>query len=1435
MDDGGNLYKGRRPSESPPEYPSGGKGAGLRYWGTDPLPYVSYEKETNKSEQDWSDVINLTFQLNNSPNETYLEDVGQVVNIEQWLRALAMHEFLNDEADGLHLGFESVADEYAMYRGVLDPRFQMVPFDLDEMFINSSAPLRRFTGISALNRLVNHVDVLPEYGAQLWDIANVALTSDVVKSTLADVMGPIGLDDDITRIATFLDRRRDYVNQQLMAPVEMSCPGGYVDAGAQVTLSSPSAKIYYTVDGSDPRLPGGDVNPQAIEFTGQPIVIQEPTRIAARSYMPTSQFLTRWSGQTVEDFVAAPDLVVTELNYNPHVAQAGEFSTTDSDDFEYIELMNVGTNPLDLDGMKFVQVDVAGISQGIDFTFAAQTLAPDERIVVVKNVAAFQSRYGINVPIATGDDGQGGASGEYGGRLSNAGERVTLVGPDGVTRYSFEYDDTGKWPARADGGGSSLELTGLSMSPDGCSSGWHSSVERGGTPGSAGIGNTASVVINEIITNPLGLDVDAIEFYNPTGNPIDIGGMWLSDSLANLDRYVISTNTTVPAGDYLVLDQNSFGFGLNGTTGDEVVLVDPGTAGNPDLFITHISFGPALPGESSGRWPDGTGDLYPMISTTLGASNSGPRTGPLVISEIMYNPSSQLLEFVEIYNPSPLKIDLTGWTVGGIGYEFPAGTTIDPGQILVLLPFDPTLTALAADFDSEYGVDIAGNLSSFLGPYPGQLDNGGETLTLRRVVGDPASGQSTTAQIIEDQVDFDDTAPWPIDPDGTGSSLQRTRSDLWGNDSASWFSSNPTPGRLRHDRFLEFTTGATVIGEVGIVTDLTHEIKTIAFSQEYDNPVVLAQPASFNGSDPVVVRVTNVQSNQFEMFLAEPSNQNGLHGVGETAGYIVLEAGSHWLSDGTHLEVGTVDTSASVGANITSPSFQNINFTSLFANTPIVLSQPQTNVGELFLSTREDSITRGNFDVALEPEEQFGPEHVEETIGFLAIDPGTGMWNEIPIVAGIHSYVTQDFRTISYVQSAFNVVPSFLASLASYNGADNSHLRVRNADSGSIEVKLEEDTSVDEETGHTGETVAYLAIGGEGPLTTVSGSLIDGQTTTYQLHVADNGRLLDVDVNLDITHTRVGDLDIFLESPEGTMVELLAGVGAHGDNLTATRLDDDASQSITTAPAPFTGWFRPTGMLRDFAGENIHGTWTLHITDDVPNKDLGALLKWSLNVELGPEPEGNLNHDGQVDTMDIDLLFAKLGSDDPTYDMDDDGDVDRQDVDHLVQNILGRRFGDADLDQDVDIIDFNEAVINFDTFAQNAFYGWGQGNFDGDGDVDISDILQLVVNFSPLGYPPVNALSMAGFAGPPVTAAATPERALTVFGTERTSLADTSPVDVDRPHEDVKQNTTDHLFVDRYFRSSYRSHADPWKRDQLRSSEVNLDDKMMEDPSLGSS
>ena len=114
----------------------------------------------------------------------------------------------------------------------------------------------------------------------------------------------------------------------------------------------------------------------------------------------------------------------------------------------------------------------------------------------------------------------------------------------------------------------------------------------------------------------------------------------------------------------------------------------------------------------------------------------------------------------------------------------------------------------------------------------------------------------------------------------------------------------------------------------------------------------------------------------------------------------------------------------------------------------------------------------------------------------------------------------------------------------------------------------------------------------------------------------------------------------------------------------------------------------------------------MHVTDDTANGETGALLNWILNIELGPNLKGNLNHDGVVDADDIDLVFANLGSDDATYDLDRDGDIDPQDVDHLVLNVMGKRFGDTDLDQDVDISDLNRATFNFNPLGHHLFNGW---------------------------------------------------------------------------------------------------------------------------------
>ena len=115
-------------------------------------------------------------------------------------------------------------------------------------------------------------------------------------------------------------------------------------------------------------------------------------------------------------------------------------------------------------------------------------------------------------------------------------------------------------------------------------------------------------------------------------------------------------------------------------------------------------------------------------------------------------------------------------------------------------------------------------------------------------------------------------------------------------------------------------------------------------------------------------------------------------------------------------------------------------------------------------------------------------------------------------------------------------------------------------------------------------------------------------------------------------------------------------------------------------------------------------------------------------------PAGNLNHDGQLDASDIDLLFANLGSGDSSFGVNHDGDVDMHDVDHFVLSVMGTRYGDVDLDMDVDIYDFNLLVRKFDPFGRDPAWGWGAGDFDGDGDVDIIDVNKIVVNFAPLGY-----------------------------------------------------------------------------------------------------
>jgi hypothetical protein len=132
--------------------------------------------------------------------------------------------------------------------------------------------------------------------------------------------------------------------------------------------------------------------------------------------------------------------------------------------------------------------------------------------------------------------------------------------------------------------------------------------------------------------------------------------------------------------------------------------------------------------------------------------------GPVVVlNELHYHAvdDNPLAEYVELLNTTAAPIDLSNWTIGGIGYTFPAGSVIGANAFLVV-----PATA-----------------------YSGGLSNGGERIRLRN----PAN---TTI----DEVEYDDVGLWPALADGEGQSLQRRDPAASGKEPGNWLSAALSPG-----------------------------------------------------------------------------------------------------------------------------------------------------------------------------------------------------------------------------------------------------------------------------------------------------------------------------------------------------------------------------------------------------------------------------------------------------------------------------------------------------------------------------------------------------------------------------------------------------------------------------------------------------------------
>ncbi|MDP6379813.1 MAG: lamin tail domain-containing protein, partial [Phycisphaerae bacterium] len=458
--------------------------------------------------------------------------------------------------------------------------------------------------------------------------------------------------------------------------------GGRVSPGFNLTITAPAGTIYYTLDGTDPREYGtGAVSGSAILYSG-PVALSGTVTVKARVLSgPT------WSALNEALFdVGMPTLAITEINYNPYDPAAGPY---DNDDFEFIELKNIGASTQDMEGIS--------ITDGVTYTFGDVDLAPGAYILVVSNETAFLSRY-------TGFAGT--IAGEYTGNLGNNGEEIELTDALANEILEVEYEDGNDWPGKADGIGSSLEAVNVTvddivvdnLDAEFSTTGvWQASGSidpyNGGSLISVDVGATATWT--PVMPVSGGYDVYAWWGVEKFG-----GGYYDRDSLADYTvaydggSETVKVDQNLNSGQWNLLGTYEF---VAGTSGSVTVTHDGEdplfTAADAVRFVYNLSF--------PQQWRSST-----EYGGTPGAAGMGPYTD-IVINEVLTHTDLPLVDSIELYNTTASPIDISGWCLSDSSdnykkFQIPAATSIAAFSYLV---FDEANFGGSFLLDGAHGED----------------------------------------------------------------------------------------------------------------------------------------------------------------------------------------------------------------------------------------------------------------------------------------------------------------------------------------------------------------------------------------------------------------------------------------------------------------------------------------------------------------------------------------------------------------------------------------------------------------------------------------------------------------------------------------------------------------------------------------------------------
>jgi hypothetical protein len=260
----------------------------------------------------------------------------------------------------------------------------------------------------------------------------------------------------------------------------------------------------------------------------------------------------------------------------------------------------------------------------------------------------------------------------------------------------------------------------------------------------ANLGRATTLKINEWLANPSGNDNDYFELYNSEPQPVELSGLYLTDTLTKWNMHSIPPLSFLGVGEQgfarLVADGNAgqganhVNFGL-AAGGEAIGLFTSNGQG-----IDAVSFGPQRNGVSEGRFPDGSATITQFPGTPTPGESNMRRLKDIVINEVLTHSDPPWEDAIELYNTSFSAIDMSGWWLTDQRtdprkFRIPEGTLLPALGYVVFYEYQinprpglyPSFALSSAKGDEVYlyTADGAGNLTGYrAGAQFGAAENG---------------------------------------------------------------------------------------------------------------------------------------------------------------------------------------------------------------------------------------------------------------------------------------------------------------------------------------------------------------------------------------------------------------------------------------------------------------------------------------------------------------------------------------------------------------------------------------------------------------------------------------------------------------------------------------------------------------------------------------